>query len=173
MATSSFETNIDTFIVATKKRYNSMADWPDVEENLLKKEVTKAVKAYLAEAGFTDVKHVSLKKLFGTDGNLLIKFEALMSARKDRELFLVTVDANHQITTEKVKESIEQNNKFEALFSELRRRTLADVAAMDPTAKHTQNCLVLYGFAKADAKVMHFIGGLQISEGNVIVARLV
>lgn len=171
MATTSLELNIEKFIVATNKRCKTMEDWQVVEEKSLEKEVTKAVKAYMVETGFADVKNVSLKKLYGADGNLLIEFDGLLSARKDGELFLVTVEAKHKVTTEKVQERIEQNNKLEALLSELRQRTLEDVAGTDPTAAHTQTCLVLHSFAQANAKVLHFIGGVHFSESDVNLAQ--
>ena len=146
-----------------------MEDWQGVEERSLEKEVTKAVKAYLIEAGFTDLENVSLKKLFGADGDLLIEFDGLLSACKDGELFLVTVEAKHKVTTEKIQDRIDQNNKLEALLSELRRCTIEDVVAKGGKAVHTQNCLVLHYFA--NAKVLHFIGGVHFSEADVNLAR--
>ncbi|GLC75418.1 hypothetical protein PLESTF_001634700 [Pleodorina starrii] len=151
MATTSLELTVEKFIVATNKRCKMMEDWQGVEEKSLEKEVTKAVKAYLVKAGFTDVKDVALEKLVGADGDLLIEFDELLSARKDGQLFLVTVEAKHKITTEKIQDRIEQNNKFEMFLSELQKRTFEELLTMDPTEVHTQNCLVLYGFVKGNA----------------------
>ncbi|GLC53896.1 hypothetical protein PLESTB_000801300 [Pleodorina starrii] len=133
MATTSLELTVEKFIVATNKRCKMMEDWQGVEEKSLEKEVTKAVKAYLVKAGFTDVKDVALEKLVGADGDLLIEFDELLSARKDGQLFLVTVEAKHKITTEKIQDRIEQNNKFEMFLSELQKRTFEELLTMDPT----------------------------------------
>ncbi|KXZ52348.1 hypothetical protein GPECTOR_10g982 [Gonium pectorale] len=169
MATTSLELSVEKFILATNKRCKMLDYWQDVEDNALEKEVTKAVKRHLVQSGFTDVRRVPLQMIYGADGDVLIEMDGLLAARKGDTDFLITVESKHKVTTDKISQRAEQNQKLEALLSQLRGSSLEAVWATEASRQHIDCCAMLLLYAKAE--VLHFVGGIHFSEADANLAR--